>query len=535
MFDPPEKVPYTKIDEKELDSPEHRDLARKLADESIVLLKNDGTLPLKTSGIRIAVIGPLANQTKVLLGNYNGTPTHTVSILEGLRKEFAGADIRYEPGTQFLSHDADPVPDSALTVNGKPGIRVSYSKLDITDINHPEVMKPLAELVEPTVDASGLQLPAEVANLSPLAIRWEGELSASETGDYNLGLKANGFFRVQLDGQNVTSSFSGDPNEARLGRVHLEAGKLALLRIDYSPRNEPLNARLVWSKVDLKAQSEAIAAAKNADAVIAVLGITSELEGEEMLVSEPGFNDGDRTSLDLPRSEEDLLDAVVATGKPVVLVLTNGSALAVNWAEGHVNAIVDAWYPGEEGGTAVAETLSGKNNPAGRLPVTFYTGVDQLPSFEDYSIRNRTYRYFQGTPLYPFGYGLSYTTFSYSDLSLPSNPIAAGQPMTAEVKVTNTGKVAGDEVAQLYLGFPDVAGAPIRALRGFKRLHLDPGQSERVHFDLKPRDLSMVTEAGEPIIPGGKYSVSIGGGQPNTGAPTVEGTFEVEGSFVLPE
>ena len=535
MFDPPEMVPYTKIDEKELDSSEHRDLARKLADESMVLLKNDGTLPLKTSGIKIAVIGPLANQTKVLLGNYNGTPTHTVSILEGLRKEFAGAEIRYEPGTQFLSHDADPVPASALTVDGKPGIRVSYSKLDITDINHPEVMKPLAQLVAPTVDASALQLPAEVANLSPLAIRWEGEISASETGDYNLGLKANSFFRVQLNGQNVTSSYSGDPNEARLGRVHLEAGKPALLRIDYSPRDEQRNARLVWSKVDLNAQSEAIAAAKNADAVIAVLGITSELEGEEMLVSEPGFSDGDRTSLDLPRSEEDLLEAVVATGKPIVLVLTNGSALAVNWAEGHANAIVDAWYPGEEGGTAVAETLSGKNNPAGRLPVTFYTGVDQLPSFEDYSIKNRTYRYFQGTPLYPFGYGLSYTTFSYSDLSLPSSPIAAGQPMTAEVKVTNTGSRAGDEVAQLYLSFPGVAGAPIRALRAFQRLHLDPGQSERVHFDLKPRDLGMVTEAGEPIIPEGKYSVSIGGGQPNTGAPTVEGTFEVKGSFVLPE
>jgi beta-glucosidase len=389
--------------------------------------------------------------------------------------------------------------------------------------------------VAPTVDASALQLPAEVANLNPLAIRWEGEISASETGDYNLGLKANSFFRVELNGQNVTSSYSGDPNEARLGRVHLEAGKPAQLRIDYSPRNEPLNARLVWSKVDPKAQSKAIAAAKNADVVIAVLGITSELEGEEMQVSQPGFQGGDRTSLDLPSPEEHLLEAVASTGKPVVLVLTNGSALAVNWAEGHVNAIVDAWYPGEEGGTAVAETLSGKNNPGGRLPITFYTGVDQLPSFEDYSMKNRTYRYFRRKPLYPFGYGLSYTTFSYSDLSLPSSPIAAGQPMTAEVTVTNTGRVAGDEVAQLYLSFPDVAGAPIRALRGFQRLHLDPGQSERVHFDLKPRDLSMVTEAGEPIIPEGKYSVSIGGGQPNTGAPTVEGTFEVKGSFVLPE
>ena len=201
MFDPPDMVPYTKIDEEELSSPAHRDLARKLADESMVLLKNDGTLPLKTSGIKIAVIGPLANQTRVLLGNYNGTPTHTVSILEGLRKEFAGATIQYVPGTQFLSHDADPVPASALTFDGKPGIKVSYSRLDMSDINHPEAMKPLAQRVEPTVDASAQPLPAEVANVRPLVIRWEGEITAPETGDYNLGLKANGFFRMQLEWQ----------------------------------------------------------------------------------------------------------------------------------------------------------------------------------------------------------------------------------------------------------------------------------------------------------------------------------------------
>ena len=316
------------------------------------------------------------------------------------------------PGTQFLSHEADPVPASALTVDGKPGIKVSYSKLDMTNINNPEAMKPLAQRTEPTLDASAQPLPTEVANVRPLAIRWEGELTAPETGDYNLGLKASGFFRIQLDGKSVTSSYGGDPNEAKLGRVHLEAGKPAALHVEYTPpENGMPNARLVWSKVDLKPQPEAIAAAKDADVVIAVLGITSELEGEEMQVSEPGFKGGDRTSLDLPKPEEDLLEALVATGKPVVLVLTNGSALAVNWAKEHVNAILDAWYPGEEGGTAVAETLSGKNNPAGRLPVTFYTGVDQLPPFENYSMKGRTYRYFEGTPLYPFGYGLSYTDF----------------------------------------------------------------------------------------------------------------------------
>jgi beta-glucosidase len=219
----------------------------------------------------------------------------------------------------------------------------------------------------------------------------------------------------------------------------------------------------------------------------------------------------------------------------VVLVLANGSALAVNWANEHVNAILESWYPGEEGGAAIAETLSGKNNPAGRLPVTFYTGIEQLPQFEDYSMQNRTYRYFHGKPLYPFGYGLSYTTFSYSDLTLPKAAINAGDPLTAEVTVTNTGSREGDEVAQLYLSFPSVPGAPMRALRGFRRVHLKPGESQKVRFELKDRDLHMVSDAGEPIIAEGIYSVSIGGGQPNTGAPAVSGTFQVAGTKMLPE
>ena len=187
----------------------------------------------------------------------------------------------------------------------------------------------------------------------------------------------------------------------------------------------------------------------------------------------------------LPQPEEDLVEAVAATGKPLAVVLMNGSALAVNWINEHANAVLEAWYPGEEGGAAVAETLSGKNNPAGRLPVTFYNGVNQLPNFEDYGMANRTYRYFNGKPLYPFGYGLSYTKFSYSDLSVPAQAVAAGQPVGADVTVTNTGKVAGDEVVQLYLKFPAVKGAPRIALRGFQRIHLEPGASQKVHFDLK--------------------------------------------------
>ena len=201
----------------------------------------------------------------------------------------------------------------------------------------------------------------------------------------------------------------------------------------------PVQAQLIWAKYDPKPSPAAIEAAKNADVVVAVVGITSELEGEEMAVSEEGFKGGDRTSIDLPKPEQELLEALSAAGKPVVLVLANGSALAVNWAQEHVNAILESWYAGEEGGAAVAETLSGKNNPAGRLPVTFYTGIDQLPPFEDYAMKGRTYRYFEGKPLYPFGHGLSYTTFSYSGLMLPQKALKAGDPLTAEVTVTNTG------------------------------------------------------------------------------------------------
>jgi len=252
-----------------------------------------------------------------------------------------------------------------------------------------------------------------------------------------------------------------------------------------------------------------------------------------MPVHQPGFLGGDRTNLQMPEPEEALVQAVAATGKPLVVVLMNGSALAVNWINQHANAVLEAWYSGEEGGAAIADTLSGKNDSGGRLPVTFYKSVNQLPNFQDYSMKNRTYRYFAGKPLYPFGYGLSYTTFGYSNLTLPQQDMAAGDPLTASATVTNTGHVAGDEVVQLYLKFPDVVGAPRIALRGFQRIHEDPGASETVTFHLKRRDLSMVTAEGNPIVPQGDYTISIGGGQPDTGAPVVTGHFHVNGQVML--
>jgi len=243
---------------------------------------------------------------------------------------------------------------------------------------------------------------------------------------------------------------------------------------------------------------------------------------------------GDRTSLDLPKDEEDLLKAVKATGKKMAVVLMNGSALSVNWAAQNADAILDAWYPGEEGGTAIGQTLAGDNNPSGHLPVTFYTGVDQLPDFNDYSMANRTYRYFSGKPLYPFGHGLSYTHFAYDGLTMPAS-LKAGDKLGVDVTVKNTGARQGDAVAQLYLGFPGKAGQPLRALRGFARVALNAGESRKLHFDLDPRDLSSVTPDGERVVAPGAYQLSIGQGQPGTGAVVVRGNFTVQGTVSLPQ
>jgi beta-glucosidase len=535
MFNPPENDPYSKIDEKELDSAEHRALARKLANESMVLLKNDGTLPLKQGAIKIALVGPLADQTKYLLGNYNGQPTRTVSVLQGLKAEFPDAQITFVPGTQFLRTEGDQVPESVLTTpEGKPGLAVTFS----TGGGFRDKGTVLATKQVSAIDLTAEGVPQQAAGKFPLTVTWEGFLTATETAEYSIGVRAKGnSAMIMIDGKPLAMEYlDSQHSQAKAGHLRLEQGKKVALKVRYELNEKgPVEAQLFWAKYDPRPSPEAVAAAKNADVIVAVLGITSDLEGEEMPVNEEGFKGGDRTSIDLPKPEEELLEAVTATGKPVVLVLANGSALAVNWASEHVNAILESWYAGEEGGSAIAETLSGKNDPAGRLPVTFYTSLEQLPQFEDYSMRDRTYRYFHGKPLYPFGYGLSYTTFSYSDLTLPKAAINAGDPLVAEVTVTNTGKREGDEVAQLYLSFPSVPGAPLRALRGFKRVHLNPGESQKVRIELKDRDLSMVTEAGEPIIAEGIYSVSIGGGQPDTRVPAVTGTFQIKGTKTLAE
>jgi beta-glucosidase len=293
-------------------------------------------------------------------------------------------------------------------------------------------------------------------------------------------------------------------------------------------------ATLSWKPPVNVLRQEAIKLSEQADAIVAFVGLSPELEGEEMPIHVPGFSGGDRTDIGLPRTQQDLLEALAATGKPLVVVLLNGSALAVNWAAEHAAAILEAWYPGEEGGTAIAETLAGTNNPGGRLPVTFYASLEQLPPFDDYSMRGRTYRFFRGRPLYAFGYGLSYGSFAYSNLRLSTKKLEAGQPLTVEGDIRNTAGMSGDEVAELYLEYPQSPTAPIRALKSFERVHLAPGETGHVTFKLEPRDLSQVTKEGERRILPGAYTVFVGGSQPTEGAQGLEGKFQITGELKLP-
>jgi beta-glucosidase len=335
---------------------------------------------------------------------------------------------------------------------------------------------------------------------------------------------------------NTTWVEQGKKQPPNTFQARFEDAKAHPFRLEYVHR-APLfgaGATLSWSPPVEVLRREAVEIAKQADVVLAFVGLSPNLEGEEMPIHLPGFSGGDRTAIGLTDVEQQLLEALAATGKPLVVVLLNGSPLAVNWAQEHAAAILDAWYPGGEGGTAIAETLAGTNNPAGRLPVTFYASLDQLPPFEDYSMQNRTYRYFQGKPLYGFGYGLSYSIFEYGNLKLSTTELKAGEDLTVQVDVRNASGPAGDEVAELYVEFARAPGAPLRALRGFERLRIAPGDTRQVTYTLKPRDLSMVNEKGEHIVAPGEYNIFVGGAQPAETAGGLRARLEITGQLELP-
>jgi|HubBroStandDraft_1064217.scaffolds.fasta_scaffold00002_35 beta-glucosidase len=530
MFDPPEMVPYALTPESEIDSEPHRALALKAARESIVLLKNNGALPLSPDVKKIAVVGPLAESVKVLHGNYSGTASHATSALDGIRQQFTSAQVTYTPGMNFLRTE-DLIPATVLsTDDGQPGLKGEYfagTNFEGT----PQLVR-----VDKAIDLQRFH--PERSSIAPppgmgdFSVRWIGFLTPDESGDYQIG-NVGSMNRLWLDGKLIVDDFILHDPKPTKATVTLEKGHRYAIKLEYGQGGTGI--RLVWLRLVADPIPTAIALTKDADVLVAVVGITSQLEGEEMKVDVPGFKGGDRTSLDLPKEEEDLLEALKGTGKPLVVVLMNGSALSVNWASEHADAMLDAWYSGEEGGTAIAQTLAGVNNPAGRLPVTFYKGVDQLPEFEDYSMKNRTYRYFAGQPLYPFGYGLSYSKFEYSNLKLSTTDLKAGDSLTVEADVKNISNREGDEVAELYLSFPKSPATPIRALRAFTRVSVPAGETKHVSFTLNARDLSEVEESGDRIVAKGAYHVSVGGGQPGTAAPLAEAEFKVKGEQKLPE
>jgi beta-glucosidase len=370
-------------------------------------------------------------------------------------------------------------------------------------------------------------------------MRWTGTLTAPESGDFAFGFRSENGYRIWIGDKLVVDEWGvGDAPSINTGTIRLEAGKPYPIRVEAFQRGARGEQRLIWSPPSQRGES-AVAAARQADLIVFAGGLSARVEGEEMKVQAEGFAGGDRTSLDLPAPQQRLLEQVAATGKPVVLVLMNGSALGVNWADAHVPAIVEAWYPGEEGGTAVSALIAGDFSPAGRLPVTFYKSVDQLPAFDDYSMARRTYRYFGGEPLYPFGHGLSYTSFHSENVRLSDRTIRAGGQVKVSVDVTNAGGREGDEVVQLYVGHPGIAAAPIRALQGFERVHLKPGERRTISFTLDPRALSVVDAQGVRKVAPGRVELWIGGGQPvsRPGLARPAGiatAFTIEGTARIP-
>jgi beta-glucosidase len=491
MFDPPEIVPYARIPISMNTAPAHRELSLRAARESIVLLKNSNqALPLRKDIRTIAVIGPNADAPEVLLGNYSGQPTRSVTPLAGIRSKVSSSTrVLYSLGATLTGAAGAPVPASA----SPGGFKGEY-------FNNKELKGgPVLIRTDEQVNFDWSRgRPSPQVNEDGFSVRWTGKFTPPESGTYQIGAMADDGVRLYLDGQLLVDAWSGNQaSQIRtlMKEVALEAGRSYDVRIEYYEDIRNSIAKFFWSfpRFSERILEEAVTAARQSDAVVLVLGISPALEGEEMTVNVAGFRGGDRTDISLPKAQEDLLKAVAAAGKPVVVVLLSGSALAVSRADEHVAAIIQAWYPGEEGGTAVADVLFGDYNPGGRLPVTFYKSVDQLPPFEDYSMQGRTYRYFKGEPLYPFGFGLSYAEFKYGRLRVTPERIAPNGNATVSVMVTNSGKVTGDEVVQLYLRDhvrPETS--PLKELKDFKRVTLSPGESRRLSFKITPEKLSFL-------------------------------------------
>jgi beta-glucosidase len=535
MFDPPERVAYAAIPYSENDSVAHRELALQAARESIVLLKNaNNILPLSSHVRRIAVLGPAADDPDTMLANYHGIPSSIVTPLAGVQRELGTqAKIRFALGSTFSAGSSALVPGSVVqsaddSSSGEGFLAEYYDNPNLQGTSAVSRHEPRVYLQREAQDAD---LEARIPH-NNFSARWTGDLRAPYSGEYTIGVvrvrcedcKAGDSARVFLSDKLILSdeTESSTTHAAKETRVHLTRGIHYRLRVEYRQHRGGTGIELVWRPPAKPLLKEAVQTVKGSDVAVAFLGLNSELEGEEMKIEIPGFSGGDRMTLDLPGPQEELLQAIVHTGKPVIVVLVAGSAISATYAQEHAAAVLVAWYGGEEGGTAVAEALAGKNNPAGRLPVTFYRSVRQLPAFDDYAMRGRTYRYFVGDVLYPFGYGLSYSTFRYSGLHESPDPTNKSVLHIA-AQVENSSTREGAEVVQLYVATEHrTEGSPIRQLCGFQRIQLAPHATQTVSFDLNLEGTPHLLDA---LAGHGRLLISIGGGQPFGETSYVKGSY----------
>jgi beta-glucosidase len=542
MFDPPAFVPYANIPITNNDSKQHQRLAVEAARKSIVLLKNDGNLlPLRKNLKTIAVIGPNANDVDLLLGNYNGLPSGPVTPLAGIRKAAPrGTKVIYSRGCLVAEGipQFELVPASVLFTE-QGGVRKAGLTGEYFNNNGLEG-KPFITRIDRSIDFTWWEDPAVAGmRVDSFSIRWRGVLVPPVDGQYMLGVRAYGGARLWFADSLLFDASDRHSVMTQSGSVSLKAGVAYAVCVEYWDRRADASVQLVWSPPAPNLKEEALAAAKSADVVVMLMGLSPRLEGEEMTVEVPGFKGGDRVDLGLPRVQEELIQAVAAVGKPVVLVLLSGSAVAVNWEAEHIPAILETWYSGQAAGTALADVLFGTYNPAGRLPVTFYKSADQIPPFSNYNMEGKTYRYFKGEPLFPFGHGLSYTTFTYGNLKTPPS-VRAGEKVSVSVDVTNSGKRSGEEVVQLYVTELEAsAPVPLRALQGFRRVQLKAGETKTVSFTLTPRQLSLIDRQSKRIVEPGTVEISIGGKQPgfkgvadSYTSGVVTGRFKLLGSKV---
>ena len=529
LFDSPDRVPFNKLSAGDVGTPANRKLALQVANESIVLLENKNHILPLTAKKKIAVVGPTAELLQAIEGNYMGTTVAPVLPLRGMRAQFGRENVLYSPGATLAEGMESPVPSSAL----HPSPDGSTVGLNAEYFASPDLSgQPAAKRIDSVINFNWDSVaPDSVLPSHDFSVRWTGYIVLPAAGKYSLHFRgvprprnisdvtgeghqavveARPAVRIFLDDHLSLDSSKGQS----AFEVSAEAASTHRIRIEYSRVSNDRYVSLEWMPPAGALLPGAVEAAKAADVVVAFVGLSPDLEGEEMSVHVPGFNGGDRTSIDLPASQEQLLKAMKATGKPLIVVLTSGSALAVNWAQANADAMLEAWYGGEEAGTSIAETLAGVNNPSGRLPITFYRNVEDLPSFDDYSMSNRTYRYFKGSPLYGFGFGLSYSSFTYSKPRLSRSEIHAGEPVELKTRVTNSSGVAGDEVVEGYVEAPGGRAGAHPFLAGFARLHLEAHESKDVSITIHPSQLSRVNDRGERAIEPGTYRLFAGGSQP---------------------